>query len=758
MSGLEKQLKNMSFKKNFLFFFLISILFFLNLSLKAETVDQVVINGNKRISDRTIILYGEIKIKEQINETKINEIINNLNRTNFFEDINIEIKNNILTLDLKEYPVINQIIIRGEPSNKLKDQIKKNLKLKEKSSFIKSYLASDVNIIKQLYSSVGYNFAKIETKVNKINNDNFDLLIDIDRGKKTKISSIKFIGDKKIKDKKLRDIIASEEDKFWKFISKNTNFNQNLINLDIRLLKNFYKSIGYYDVAINSNSAEINDNENVDLIYSIEAGTRYTIDKITTNVDPVFNNELFFPLKKSYEKLIGKYYSPFLIKNILEDIDDIIDKNNLQFVEHNVEEEVLEETISIKFNIFEGKRELVERINIIGNSITNENVIRAELLLDEGDPFTSLNLEKSIAKLKSRRIFRNVSSEVLTGSKANLKLININVEEMPTGEISAGAGIGTNGGSIEISVSENNWLGEGKKLDFQISSDSESLSGRINFTDPNYNFLGNSLNYFVSSSENDKPDQGYENTILSAGANTSFEQYKDIYTNLGLSVSHDDLTTFDSASDTLKKQSGSFSELMGNYGFSLDTRDRAFMPTSGSIISFDQGIPLIADKRALINTFKATKYKSITNDVVGAGKIYLSAINGLENDDVRLSKRRTLSSRRLRGFEKNKVGPIDGSDHIGGNYAAAVNFEANLPNLLPEAYRTDVGLFLDFGNVWGVDYDDSIDKSNKIRSSTGFAASWLSPIGPLSFVFSTNLSKADSDITESFNFNLGTTF
>ena len=758
MSGLEKQLKNMSFKKNFLFFFLISILFFLNLSLKAETVDQVVINGNKRISDRTIILYGEIKIKEQINETKINEIINNLNRTNFFEDINIEIKNNILTLDLKEYPVINQIIIRGEPSNKLKDQIKKNLKLKEKSSFIKSYLASDVNIIKQLYSSVGYNFAKIETKVNKINNDNFDLLIDIDRGKKTKISSIKFIGDKKIKDKKLRDIIASEEDKFWKFISKNTNFNQNLINLDIRLLKNFYKSIGYYDVAINSNSAEINDNENVDLIYSIEAGTRYTIDKITTNVDPVFNNELFFPLKKSYEKLIGKYYSPFLIKNILEDIDDIIDKNNLQFVEHNVEEEVLEETISIKFNIFEGKRELVERINIIGNSITNENVIRAELLLDEGDPFTSLNLEKSIAKLKSRRIFRNVSSEVLTGSKANLKLININVEEMPTGEISAGAGIGTNGGSIEISVSENNWLGEGKKLDFQISSDSESLSGRINFTDPNYNFLGNSLNYFVSSSENDKPDQGYENTILSAGANTSFEQYKDIYTNLGLSVSHDDLTTFDSASDTLKKQSGSFSELMGNYGFSLDTRDRAFMPTSGSIVSFDQGIPLIADKRALINTFTATKYKSITNDVVGAGKIYLSAINGLENDDVRLSKRRTLSSRRLRGFEKNKVGPIDGSDHIGGNYAAAVNFEANLPNLLPEAYRTDVGLFLDFGNVWGVDYDDSIDKSNKIRSSTGFAASWLSPIGPLSFVFSTNLSKADSDITESFNFNLGTTF
>ncbi len=748
----------MFYKKNFIFYFIFLIISSFNLSLNAEVVNKIVVNGNKRVSDQTVILYGKIKIKEDISEQKINDIINNLNSTNFFEDINVEIKNNILTLNLKEYPIINQILIVGEPSKKISDEIKKNLRLKEKNSFIKSYLANDIDIIKKLYSSVGYSFVKVETKVNRINNENFDLLIKIDRGKKTKITSIKFIGDKKIKDKKLRDIIASEENKFWKFISKNTNFNQSLINLDIRLLKNFYKSIGYYDVTINSNSAEINDEENIDLIYSIDAGTRYTIDKITTNVDPVFNNELFFPLKSSYEKLIGKYYSPFEIKKILEDIDDIIDKNNLQFVEHNVEEVVSDETISIKFNIFEGKRELVERINIIGNSITNESVIRAELLLDEGDPFTTLNLDKSISKLKARRIFRNVKSEVIEGSQKNLKLINISVEEMPTGEISAGAGIGTEGGSFEATISENNWLGEGKRLDFHISTDSESLSGRVNYIDPNYNFLGNSINYFVSSTENDKPDQGYENTLFAAGVNTSFEQFKDIYTSLGLSVSYDDLRTLDSASANLKKQSGSFSELLASYGLSKDTRNRAFMPTSGSIISFDQSFPIFADKQAISNTFKATKYQSITNDVVGAGKLYLSAINGLGEDDVRISKRLGLSTRRLRGFERNKVGPVDGTDHVGGNYAAAVNFEATLPNLLPEAYKTDVGLFLDFGNVWGVDYDSSIDESSKIRSSTGVAASWLSPIGPLSFVFSTNLSKADTDKTESFNFNLGTTF
>ena len=748
----------MFYRMKIIYYFFFLILLPFNLSLKAEVLDKIIINGNKRVSDETVILYGKIKIKEDINEQKINEIISNLNSTNFFEDIDVELKNKTLILNLKEYPILNQILIVGEPSKKLSEEIKKNLTLKEKSSFIKSYLVKDVDIIKKLYSSAGYNFVKVETKVNRINNEKFDLMIEIDRGKKTKISSIKFIGDKKIKDKKLRDIVASEEDRFWKFISRNTNFNQKLIDLDIRLLKNFYKSEGYYDVTISSNSAEINDQENINLIYSIDAGTRYTIDKITTNVDPVFNNELFFPLKKSYEKLIGKYYSPFEIKNILEDIDEIIDKNNLQFVEHNVEEEVLEKTISIKFNIFEGKRELVERINITGNNITNESVIRAELLLDEGDPFTTLNLNKSVSKLKARRIFRNVTPEVLEGSRKNLKLININVEEMPTGEITAGAGIGTEGGSFEASVSENNWLGEGKKLDFNISTDSESLSGTVNYTDPNYNFLGNSLNYFVSSTENDKPDQGYENTLFAAGINTGFEQFKDIYTNLGVSVSHDDLTTLDSASANLKKQSGSFSELLGSYGITKDTRNRAFMPTSGSIVSFNQSLPIFADKQAISNTFRATKYKSITNDVVGAGKLYLSAINGMGDDDVRISKRKSLSSKRLRGFERNKVGPVDGSDHIGGNYVAALNFEATLPNLLPEAYKTDVGLFLDFGNVWGVDYDDSIDESNEIRSSTGLAASWLSPIGPLSFVFSTNLSKADTDKTESFNFNLGTTF
>tara|TARA_B100001059_G_C17830577_1_gene584388 strand:+ start:1621 stop:3855 length:2235 start_codon:yes stop_codon:yes gene_type:complete len=737
---------------------LLTLIILFSTPLKAEVIKKIIIEGNNRISEETIKVYGEININEDYSETQVNQIINKLYSTNFFKKIDINLNNNTLKINLEEHPVISQLILIGEKNKSYEKEIKKLIRLKEKQSFVESFLTKDIETIKQLYSSLGYNFAKINAKVRNLDKTNIDLLISIDRGNKAKISSIDFTGNKKIRSKRLKEIIASEEDKFWKVLSKNTSLSQNLINLDQRLLVNYYKSIGFYDIKIKSNFAEINQSGNANLVYTIDEGNRFIIDKISTNVDKVYDKKIFFSLNDIFKKQIGEYYSPFKVKKLLEQIDILIEENDLQFVEHNVEEIVKDDTINIIFNIFEGERNLVERINITGNFVTNESVIRSELMLDEGDPLTEINLEKSISKIKARRLFKEVNYKVSNGSKNNLKIIDIDVEEQPTGEIGAGAGIGTSGGTIAFNIKENNWLGEGKTLAFNLELDEESLAGNLVFTNPNHNFLGNSLYYNLSSEKNDKPDQGYENSIISAGTGISFEQYKDVKVSLGLQASHDDLTTLDSASDSLKKQSGSFGEFAATYGFTNDKRNRAFMPTSGSVLSFNQSVPLYADKSFISNTLKISKYHSFNEDVVGSGKLFLSSINGLNDDDVRLSKRPGLSTKRLRGFERNKIGPVDGSDHIGGNYAAAVNFEANLPNLLPENTNTDFGLFLDFGNVWGVDYDDTIEDSNKIRSSTGIAMNWLSPIGPMSFVLAEDLAKADTDITESFTFNLGTTF
>ena len=737
---------------------ILSVLFIAGSSF-AEIVNEIQISGNKRVSDETVKVYGEIKPEgSDFSNSDVNNILKNLYSTNFFEDVNIEIRNKKLIINLIEYPVINEIVLIGEQNTRVKNQIKKIISSKEKNSFIKNNLNKDINLIKKLYSSLGYKFSQVETKVRNIDENNVDLAINIDKGEITRISKIFFTGDKKIKDKRLRDIIASEEDKFWKVISRNTRFNENQIELDKRLLINYYKNLGYYDVKVTSSSAEIQDSENINLYYSIEAGKRYIFAKIETVLDSTFDKEIFFPLREKYNDLIGTYYSPFKIKKILEEIDIIIENKNLQFVEHSVQETIEGDKINLAFNIKEGKKIIVERINIKGNNVTNESVIRSELLLDEGDPFTNLNLDKSVAKLKSKNIFNRVKSEVLPGSSDDQKIIEINIEEKPTGELSAGAGVGTNGGTFAFDIQENNWLGEGKVVGINIELSEESLKGKLFYTNPNYDLLGNSIEYHIQNTSNDKPDQGYENKLITFGAGTSFEQYKDIYTNLSLNFSYDDLRTNSNASTSLQKQDGDFTELAAVYGLTYDKRNRTFMPTDGSVLGFVQSLPIYADKPFIDNTFRFSTYHEFNENYVGSGKIFLSAINGLNDEDVRLSKRKTLSTRRLRGFSKGKIGPVDGNDHIGGNYAAAVNFDVNLPNLLPDSSNTDVSFFVDFGNVWEVDYDDSLDDSNKLRSSTGINASWISPIGPMTFTLATNLSKASTDTTESFNFNLGTSF
>ena len=277
--------------------------------------------------------------------------------------------------------------------------------------------------------------------------------------------------------------------------------------------------------------------------------------------------------------------------------------------------------------------------------LTNESVIRSELILDEGDPFSNLDLKKSISEIKARNIFKIVDYGVKDGTKNNLKIINIKVEEQPTGEVTAGAGVGTDGGLFAIGVKENNWLGTGKAVTFDMEINSESLSGILNYSDPNYDFLGNTLNYYVSSETNDKPDQGYENSLTSLGIGTSFEQFRDVYLSLGLNASHDDLRTDSTASSSLQKQEGTYSDFSGNYGLSFDTRDRSFMPTSGSIIRFGQTLPIVADSSFISNFFSVSKYQSLNENIVGVGKLYVSTINGLGSDDVKLSKRKSLSTK-----------------------------------------------------------------------------------------------------------------
>ncbi len=726
--------------------------------LSAEIIKKINISGNERLSDETVKVYGGISINQNVDNLKVNEIIKNLYSTNFFEDINVSVSNGTLFIKLIEYPIINEIIIVGETANKFKEQIKKQIKSKKNGPFVKSLIADDEATIKKLYSSLGFNFLEVRSKVEKFPKKIVNVYFELDKGEKTKISKINFKGDRKIRDRRLRDIITSQEAKFWKVISRNTNLNQANIELDKRLLTNYYKSIGYYDVKVLSEIVEIKDNFLAEITYNINAGTRYRISKISTNVDQVLDKNLFLPLNDIYKDAIGSFYSPFTVKKLLDELDLIISNEDLQFIEHNVNEILKEDTIELIINVIEGQKVVVEKIEIIGNSVTNEVVIRSGLLLDEGDPYSQVKVDKSISNLKSKGIFASVKETISDGLMPNTKKIQIAVEEMPTGEISAGAGIGTDGGSFAFNVRENNWLGRGISLSAAAEFSQESLKGSLSFTDPDYNYTGTQLTYYLQNTQNDKSESGYENDVIGGGISLKYEKFKDVYLAPGISLLYDDLKTDSSASSLLKKQAGKSTDLMFDYSLSTDKRDRRFMPTAGYYSNFYQEFPIFSDQPHIKNGFSTSHYKELNEDIIGALKFRATAVNSVGDDDVKLSQRLTASTRQLRGFEAGKVGPKDGNDYVGGNYTTSLNLEANLPNFFPEKSNAEIGFFLDAGNVWGVDYSDSIDDSNKIRSTIGINTSWLSPAGPLSFVISNNLSKASTDVTQTFNFRLGTTF
>ena len=283
------------------------------------------------------------------------------------------------------------------------------------------------------------------------------------------------------------------------------------------------------------------------------------------------------------------------------------------------------------------------------------------------------------------------------------------------------------------------------------------MKGIFSVKNPNYKNSDKSINTTIESSTNDfMSTSGYKTNRTGLILGTEFEQYKDFFVNLEISNYYEDLETSSTANSILQKQQGNYFENLINFNIILNRLDNNYQPTSGFISDFSQTLPIYSDDLSIENRLTASRYLSLNENLILSTKFLFKAINSLE-DNVRISKRVYLPGRSLRGFESGKIGPKDGSQYIGGNYAAALNFNSTLPNIIFENENIDLNLFLDLGNVWNVDYNSSLD-SNKIRSSTGIAVNWFSTIGPLTFSYAIPLSEADTDITENFRFQIGTSF
>ncbi|WP_440634083.1 outer membrane protein assembly factor BamA [Candidatus Pelagibacter sp. HIMB1485] len=748
------------FKNHFklIFYNLFIILFSFNLA-NSEIIKEIRVVGNDRISDQTIISFSNVLINESIDQENMNRMLKDLYDTNFFKNISISIDNNVLTIKVDENPIINKIIFDGIKSNKIKKIISDSVTLKSRSSYNELILNNDKQKIKKILKELGYYFPSIDIFVDDLKDNKLNITYKIKLGEKAKIKKISFVGDKKFKDKKLHSIIVSEESKFWKFVTNKKFVNEKIISLDKRLLKNFYLNKGYYDVNIDSTFAKLINKKDFELIYNIQAKEKFFFNNLSIDIPIDFEISNFFQIQELFKKLKGEPYSINQVEKILEEIDKITLEQQFQSISAKVEENIIGQKIDLKFIIEKLDPIYVERINIFGNNVTKEEVIRNQLQLDEGDPYNEILLNKSINNLKSLNFFRNVTSEVVEDKLLDKKQINIKVEEKPTGEISAGAGIGTSGSSFSFGVKENNYLGSGVALSSNISISDESLKGILTVTNPNYKNSDKSVDFSVEAIEIDRLKAfGYKTNKTGFSLGSNFEYLNKFRLGVANSNFYEKIDTDSNASAKQKEQEGNYWDSFLNLSFDYDTRNQKFQATEGFRSQYFIDMPVISETATLQNTYIYKYFTELYENNISTASIFLRSSNSLKGDDIKLSERIILPSNKLRGFERGKIGPKDGEDFIGGNYAASINFASTVPQLLESSENLDFLLFLDIGNVWGVDYFEGDDEGSEIRSSTGIGIDWLTPVGPLNFTFATTLSKADTDKTETFRFNLGTSF
>jgi len=737
------------------------IVFFLILTstLFAE-IKKVDIVGNKRVNSATIDSLVDKKIIN-IDSIYINNLTKKIYDTDFFADVKVSFNQDILTITVVENPIVNFFYINGVKDSDL-DQINKIIILKENNIFSSSKLKKDIQATREFLNAAGFYQALITPEVIKIDNNQVNLIININKKEISKIKNIYFIGNKVFSNSQLIDVITSSEDGWWKFFST-SSLSEQRIEYDKQLLKDFYKSKSFYDVQIESAFAGIDKDNNFTLTFSINSGKKYKFGDYDLKVSGISLKESdIIEIKDISKKLLkNEFYSPLTINKLNKQVTNLLESKRYGNFEINIQDtKAIDDKINIIVQLNEGQKLLINKINIQGNTITEEKVIRDNLTISEGDQLSSSKIKKSVDNVKSKQLFSKVDYKLEDSDKKNFKDLNLFIKEQPTGSISAGVGYGTNGGLFEASVNERNFLGQGINLNFTGRLSSDAIRGELSYANPNYNNSNKELAVSLFSELDDYKNSGYQNKRVGTRFATKYEIYEDIFFRPNLGVQFDKLEVTGNASNLLRSREGDFITTSFGYNFLNDQRDSKFNPTSGSLIYFDQNIATFFSDIPTVQTgVGATFYQELFSDkFIGSVKARLANVTAFNNKDVKLSDRIFASPSDLRGFELRGIGPVDSGDHIGGNNLATISLKSTFPNPMPENLRANTFLFLDMGNVWGADYSSLISDSSKLRASTGIALDLMSPVGPLSFTYSIPLSKASTDKEQNFLFNIGSSF
>ena len=745
-----------SIYKTSLFIILFSFTFIF--APRAEIINEINIEGNQRISNETIKMFAGVSVKDDLSEKNLNEILKKLYESNFFDLVSVKIINNSLIIKVKENPIIQNVNYEGIKSSELLEDLKKNTLLKSRSSFNEVLLEIDKKEIKSFLKNAGYYFSEIEIFIDELKDNKINLTYNIALGEKAKIQRISFIGDKIFKDKKLKGVILSEEYKPWKFLSGKKYLNESMIRYDERLLKNFYLNKGYYNVVVNSSFAKMTDDQTFELIFNINANSKLFFGDLKIELPDDFSKSNYEEVEKFFKKLENEPYSINRIEDIVEKIETITINEQYESIKASVKENIDSNKININFKIEETEKFFIERINIFGNNVTRESVIRNQIEIDDGDPFNQILYAKSLNNIKALNFFENVDGKIIDGNEFNTKIININITEKATGEIFAGVGTGTDGSSFAFGIKENNYLGRGVKVDSNLNVSEERIKGKFLVSNPNYKNSDKNLDLSLEATSIDRlGTSGYKSGVTGFSIGTQFEYLDDLKLGLSTRNTIEKIDVDSSASARQKKQDGNYFDSFIGLDLFYDKRNQKYQTTSGFFSNYNLSMPILSDTNTLTNAYNYKFFKELYENNVSSFSFMFKGASSLSGDDIKLSERLYLPGKKLRGFESGKIGPKDGSDYVGGNYISSINATTTVPKILENVQNVDIVMFADAANIWGVDYDSSLDNSG-IRSSVGVGLDWLTPVGPLTFSFAHPVTKEPTDIEETFRFNIGTSF
>lgn len=734
-----------------------------NVNAAEVYVRDVDVKGLERVELETVMSYININKGETVSQDELDEAMKQLYSTGLFTDIVFDFKNTgLLTIKVVENPIINKRVFDG--NDKLSDDLlEKEVSLAPRSIYSRAKVQEDVQRILEVYKRTGRYAASVEPKIIKRDQNRVDLVYEIDEGPLASITKINFIGNTHYSDDDLQNEIMSKESRWYRIFSSSENYDAEKSNYDKELLRRFYQKHGYADFRVVSTIGELSpDKKSFVLNFVLDEGPRYKVRNIEI-VSEIGDVDVT-PMYDVVEFETGDWYNAEKVEKSITALTDELGKKGFAFVDvvPNLRKNTQTGDIDVVFNIKEGDRIFVNRINIKGNTRTHDEVIRREFRIDEGDAFNVSKVRDSRRNVENLNYFSKVDMQTVP-TDSNKADIDVEVEEKSTGFFNVGIGYSTvNGALVRAGVTENNFRGMGQRLAVDVGVSQKSSDYDLSFTEPY--FLGRRLSAGVDlfRTEQDYQDEGsYDTTSTGGRLRLGWNYTDDLSQYFRYTLREDEIDNVDSgASKYIQAEEGKTTGSIIGQTTVYDKRDSAINPKEGYYLSFGNDVAgLGGDEKFLKFDAKAYKYYTVSDYYTF--KLFANAgyIVGYGGEDVRLYNRYNLGGSTMRGFDVAGIGARDKytDDALGGNWMLYTGAEMSFPIGLDELGirgRT----FVDVGMLGKPDNFNSkdIEYSSTPRVAPGFGFQWQSPMGQIDVDFAFPVVKEDYDETQVFRLNFGT--